>query len=73
MAPHPATPAVELRAFRGEIVDFVGDPATLGDTAHRHFPDGLLVVRDGHVAALGPAAKTLRSLPAGTAITDYRG
>ena len=73
MPPEPKGSAAGVRAFRGEILDFVGDPATLGDAAHRHFPDGLLVVRDGHVADVGPAAKTLRSLPAGTAVTDYRG
>jgi len=73
MPPDPASRAADVRAFRGEILDFVGDPATLGDAAHRHFPDGILVVRDGHVTTVGPAAKTLRSLPAGAAVTDYRG
>ena len=34
--PRWAAPA-DVRAFRGEILDFVGDPATLGDAAHRHF------------------------------------
>ena len=62
-----------LTAFRGEILDFIGDPATLGDAAHRHFPDGVLVVRDGRVAALGPAASTLSALPAGATVIDYRG
>ena len=62
-----------VRAFRGEILDFVGDPATLGEAAHRHFADGVLVVRDGKVAALGPAAAMLASLPAGVDVTDYRG
>mgnify|MGYP006328400035 CR=1 FL=1 len=65
-------PTVVL-AFRGEFVDFAGDPATLGDAAHRHFTDGLLVVRDGRVAALGPAAELLRTLPSDAAVTDYRG
>jgi guanine deaminase len=72
--PRQATPsAADIRAFRGEILDFVGDPATLGDSAHRHHADGVLVVRDGHVATLGPAKATLRSLPAETVVTDYRG
>ena len=65
--------AADVAAFRGEILDFVGDPATLGDAAHRHFPDGVLVVRDGHVAALGPATETLALVPAGAVVTDYRG
>jgi guanine deaminase len=66
---HPAV----TTAFRGEVVDFVGDPASLGDAAHRHHPDGLLVVRDGKVAAVGPAATLLPTLPPDTLVTDYRG
>lgn len=63
----------EILAFRGELVDFVGDPATLGDGALRHYSDGLLVVRDGKVAAAGPASVLLPTLPAGAQVTDYRG
>ena len=66
-----ATSAVTV--FRGEIVDFVGDPATQGDAAHRHYADGVLVVRDGHVATLGAATEVLATLPAGTTVIDYRG
>ncbi|NMG54603.1 guanine deaminase [Aromatoleum aromaticum] len=62
-----------LRAIRGEIVHFLGDPADLGADALAHFPDGLLIVRDGLVAELGPAADLLRRLPAGTSVDDYRG
>jgi guanine deaminase len=60
-------------AFRGEILDFVGDPAVQGDAAHRHFTDGLLVVRDGRVVGLGLAAEVLATLPADAKVTDYRG
>ncbi|KON80176.1 guanine deaminase [Azoarcus sp. PA01] len=62
-----------LRAIRGEIVHFLGDPADLGADALAHFADGLLIVRDGLVAELGPAAELLPRLPAGTTIDDYRG
>jgi len=65
--------AAGVAAYRGEILDFAGDPEILGDAAQRHFSDGLLVVRDGRVAAVGPATEGLRALPAGTAVTDYRG
>ncbi len=71
--PPTGAAATEVNAFRGEIVDFVGDPATLGDAAHRHYPDGVLVVRDGLVAALGPAPDVLATLPADATLTDYRG
>jgi guanine deaminase len=73
MAANDAETAASVTAFRGEILDFTGDPATQGDAAHRHYPDGVLVVRNGHVAALGPAAEVLASLPADATVTDYRG
>lgn len=78
MAPTPMpaaqpTPGASVAAFRGEILDFTGDPATQGDAAHRHHPDGVLVVRDGRVAAVGPASAVLPTLPVDAAITDYRG
>ena len=63
----------DVRAFRGEILDFVGDPATLGDIACRHFADGVLVVQAGRIAAVGPATAMLASIPDGAAVTDYRG
>ena len=65
--------ASAVTAFRGEIVDFIGDPATQGDAAHRHFPDGVLVVRNGHVTALGAATDILPALSTEATITDYRG
>jgi len=65
--------AANVQAFRGEIVDFVGDPALLGAGALRHHADGVLVVRDGRVAALGPAKTTLRSVSPDAVVTDYRG
>ena len=68
---HPGAGA--LTAVRGEILDFVGDPAVQGDAAHRHHADGVLVLRAGRVAALGPAAQILATLPADAAVTDYRG
>jgi guanine deaminase len=68
-----ANSAADVQFFRGEILDFVGDPATIGDAAHRHFPDGVLVVRGGRVEALGAVDTMLGSLPAGAAVTDYRG
>jgi len=62
-----------VRAFRGEILHFVGDPETLGDNAERHIADGLLVVRDGRVDRVGEAGELLRDLPAGCELVDYTG
>jgi guanine deaminase len=52
-----------LLAVRGEIVHFTADPATHGIGACVHFPDGLLLVRDGHVLDCGPTAELEPGLP----------
>lgn len=62
-----------LRAVRGEILHFLSDPADDGPSAWEHFADGVLVIRDGHVAELGPAADVLAKLPSEVALTDRRG
>ncbi|THF60957.1 guanine deaminase [Pseudothauera rhizosphaerae] len=62
-----------LRAVRGEIVHFLADPAERGPAATEHFPDGLLILRDGRVAECGPAADLLPRLPAGTPVEDRSG
>ncbi|NMG63632.1 guanine deaminase [Azoarcus indigens] len=62
-----------LRAVRGEVVHFLADPADAGAAALAHFPDGLLLVRDGRVEAAGPAAELLPQLAAGTPVEDLRG
>ncbi|HAF56234.1 MAG TPA: guanine deaminase [Thauera sp.] len=61
-----------ITAVRGEIVHFLADPAHDG-RALEHFADGVLIVRDGHIAECGPAAELLAKLPPGTPLTDYRG
>jgi len=62
-----------LRAIRGEIVHFLADPADAGAAALAHFPDGLLLVRDGRIETAGPAAELLPQLAAGTPVEDLRG
>ena len=61
-----------LRAVRGEILHFLADPAH-DARALEHFADGLLILRDGHVAKCGPASALLPRLPADAAVIDYRG
>jgi len=66
-------PPRALAAFRGSLLHFLCDPADAGERAIAHHPDGVLVVRDGRVAECGPAEAMLAKLPAGLAVTDYRG
>lgn len=67
-----AAGAGHWQAFRACLLDFVGDPAESA-TAHRHFDDGLLVLRDGLVIEVGPARELLPRLPAGVEVVDYSG
>jgi guanine deaminase len=60
-----------LQAFRAHLVHCLGDPASQGASALEHFPDGLLIVANGHIAEIGPAADLLPKLPAGTPCTDH--
>ncbi|MCM5572235.1 guanine deaminase [Burkholderiaceae bacterium FT117] len=59
-------------AYRGEIVDFTGDPLRDGEAACRHFADGLLVVGDGRVQELGPF-DALAARIGDTPVRDLRG
>lgn len=67
-----AAPAPSL-ALRGTLLDCVADPFFVpAAEAVRYVPDGLLVVEDGHIAALGPFADlqaTYTHLP----LVDYSG
>ncbi|HTP95153.1 MAG TPA: guanine deaminase [Burkholderiales bacterium] len=61
-------------AFRGSILHFLSDPGE-GEaaSAYRYLDDGLLLIENGCVAALGPAPDLLPGLPPGTPVADHRG
>ena len=62
------------RAFRGAVFHCVADPGECGDpTATEYVDDGLLVVNDGCVEALGPAGALMPGLAADTEVVDCRG
>lgn len=61
-----------IKALRGRLLWFVGDPWTQGDAAHRYIADGLLVIENGLVRAAGEAADLLRTLPPAAEIVDHR-
>jgi guanine deaminase len=70
--PAPAMPA--RRALRGRILSFVGDPAEVGEAAsHRYLEDGVVLVENGRIAALGEARDLLARLPDKTPIDDHSG
>ena len=60
-------------AIRGRLVWFDDEPALAGDAAVRDIEDGLVVVEDGRIAAVGAHSDLAPSLPAGTAVADHRG
>jgi guanine deaminase len=63
-----------VRAHRGTILHFRGDPGGSDDpTSFELFEDGLLVVADGRVAALGPARDLLSGLPCELEIVEHAG
>lgn len=63
-----------MKAFRGSILHCLGDPGEASDpAAWEYFEDGLLVVEDGRVEAVGEAATLTESLSGQVEITDYRG
>lgn len=62
---------MSLKAFRGAFLDFVDDPfyASEADSV-RYLPDGLLLLEDGKVKALG-TYESLQASYAGIPITAY--
>ncbi len=62
------------QAIRGSILHFLDDPGEGDDAAaYQYFEDGLLVVEDGRIAAVGEAARLLRQLPADSVTADHVG
>lgn len=70
MTSHPSSP--HCQAYRAGILHFTADPA-FDDHAHAWHEDGLLIVRDGQVAAAGDYAQLRAAVPDGVEICDYRG
>jgi guanine deaminase len=60
------------KAYRASILHSIGDPAEVGiEASYEYFDDGLLIVSDGRIEALGEAESLLAELPAGTEVTEY--
>jgi guanine deaminase len=64
----PAT----VQAYRASLLSFHADPAFVEDACHWH-EDGLLLVDQGRVVAIGDFNALAPALPAGVDIVDYSG
>ena len=61
-----------VKAYRAAILHSIADPAVVGvEQSYEYFEDGLLVIENGQVAKVGPAAELLPTLK-GVEITEYR-
>jgi len=65
---------MSLRALRGDILHCLRDPGLHGEAGAIEFlPDAILVVRDGVVDAIAPAAHLLPALGPDVVVDDWRG
>lgn len=63
---------VASRAIRGRLLTFLRAPRGAGDAqSYRYIEDGVVLVKNGRVEALGPAAELLPRLPADIAIDRH--
>jgi guanine deaminase len=62
----------DLRAIRGRLLSFVSEPAGPGDRdSYRYIEDGIVVVRDGRITAVGEALELAAALPPGTPVDHH--
>jgi guanine deaminase len=62
----------KARALRGPLLEFLDDPAEVGEAAsHRYHPDGVVVIEDRRIAGVGDATQHLRALPPGMVVDHY--
>ncbi|MBT00581.1 MAG: guanine deaminase [Oceanospirillaceae bacterium] len=62
----------EQKALRGQILYFVDDPATSGDSAWRYHADGVLWLEDGRIRLADDADKVLPQLPVGLDVEVFK-
>ncbi|MBV8665028.1 MAG: guanine deaminase [Burkholderiaceae bacterium] len=67
-----ASESGNAHAYRASILHFTGDPA-FQQHAHEWFEDGLLIVADGRVQAVGEYAKLKSHVSADMVLHDYSG
>ncbi|MDP2560162.1 guanine deaminase [Psychrobium sp. 1_MG-2023] len=61
-----------IKAFRGELLHFLADPAKGSlEQSYQYFTDGLLVIKDGLVASVGEASTLAATLEPDVEIKHY--
>jgi guanine deaminase len=61
-----------VRAIRGRLLSFLRAPRGAGDAqSYRHIDDGVIVVKDGRIDAVGAAAELMPRLPAGITVEHF--
>lgn len=70
-APLPPDLGPDCSAIRGPLLHFLADPAIAGDAAYQYLADGLMVVQQGRIVALGEADALLPQLPENLTIEHY--
>jgi guanine deaminase len=62
----------DVKAIRGRLLSFVSEPAGPGDrSSYSYIEDGIVVVRDGRIEAVGEASELLAGLPPGTPVDHH--
>lgn len=59
------------RALRGRLLSFADDPATSGDRAYTYVDDGLVLLGEGRILAVGDAAELLPRVTAQVTVDHY--
>ena len=61
-----------MRAIRGRLLSFLRAPTGAGDAqSYRTIDDGIILVKDGKIEAVGPAAELTAQLPAGIPVEHF--
>jgi len=63
---------LSLRAIRGRLLTFLRAPRGAGDAqSYRYIEDGIVLVKDGRIVAVGPTAELTARVPAATPVEHH--
>ena len=63
----------DQKAYRAAILHSLGDPAEIGmEASYEYFADGLLLVENGKISAIGHACDLLDTLDAAVEVIEYK-